>query len=59
VTENELYAYLGFNTLMDLNFKPSIEDYWKKDTVYYLISRSIYRDISRYLPFVDNTNLSS
>ena len=64
VTVQELYAYLGFNFLMGLNPKPSIEDYWQKDPIYHYkpisdrISRDRYKDISRYLHFVDNQTLT-
>lgn len=42
----ELKAYLGFNILMGLVHLPELEDY-----------RSRFRDISRYLHFVDNSSL--
>ena len=64
VTPSELEAYMGFNFLMGLNPKPSIPDYWRRDTIYHYppiadrISRDRYHDISRYLHFVDNTTLS-
>ena len=49
---------------MGLNPKPSIEDYWQKDPIYHYksisdrISRDRYKDISRYLHFVDNQTLT-
>ena len=49
---------------MGLNRKPSISDYWSKNPVYRYppiadrISRDRYREISRYLHFVDNTTLA-
>lgn len=64
VTLSELNAYLGFNFLMGLNPKSSIEDYWRKDIIYHYapiadrISRDRYREISRYLHFTDNSKLS-
>ena len=63
VTMEELEAFLGFNLLMGLNPKPSISDYWSKNPIYHYapiadkISRERYRDISRYLHFVDNKTL--
>ena len=47
---------------MGLNQLPSIEDYWKQSPVYHYsdkISRRRYREISRYLHFVDNSTLAS
>ena len=44
---------------------PSTEDYWKQSPVYHYspiadkISRRRYREISRYLHFVDNSTLAS
>ena len=64
VTVQKLYAYLGFKFLIGLNPKPSIEDYWKKDPIYHYkpisdrISWDRYKDISRYLHFVDNQTLT-
>ena len=64
VTVQELYAYLGFNFLMGLNPKPSIENDWQKDPIYHYkpisdrISRDRYKDISLYLHFVDNQTLT-
>ena len=64
VTPSELEAFMGFNFLMGLNPKPSVSDYWKRDTIYHYppiadrISRDRYRDINRYLHFVDNSTLS-
>ena len=64
VTTQELEAFMGFNFLMGLNPKPSIPDYWSRNPTYHYapiadcISRDRYRDISRYLHFVDNSTLS-
>lgn len=64
VTEDELEAYFGFNLLMGLNPKPSVADYWSRYTIYNYppiadrITRDRYRDISRYLHFVENSTLS-
>ena len=63
VTEEELWAYLGFSILMAVNHLPSIADYWKLDEVYHYapiasrISRDHFLDISRFLHFVDNSTL--
>ena len=56
ITVEELRAFFGFNILMD---------YWSRDThtryapIADKISRQRFRDISRYLHFVDNDNLAS
>ena len=63
VTEEELWAYLGFSILMAVNHLPSIADCWKLDEVYHYapiasrISRDRFLDISRFLHFVDNSTL--
>lgn len=63
VTEEELWAYLGFSILMAINRLPSLADYWKTDEVYHYspvaskISRDRFLDIARYLHFADNTTL--
>ena len=65
IDEADLKAFFGFNILMGLNQLPSIEDYWKQYPVYLYspiadkISRRRYREISRYLHFVDNSTLAS
>ena len=49
---------------MGINQQSSMDDYWKKDPIHNYkpiaqrISRDRFRDISRYLYFVDNTTLS-
>ena len=59
----ELKAYLGFSILMGLVKLPSLEDYWKVDPFLHYapiadrIARQRFRDISRYLHFVDNASL--
>jgi len=64
VTVEELYAYLGFNFLMGLNRKPSINDDCKKDPIYHhspisdRISRDRYLEISRHLHYVNNSILA-
>ncbi|XP_064382929.1 piggyBac transposable element-derived protein 4-like [Halichondria panicea] len=63
LTLEELKAYIGFCILMGVVTLPSIEDYWKKDTLLHYspiaskISRDRFRDIRRYLHFADNTTL--
>ena len=59
----DLKAFFGFNILMGLVSLPSVEDYWKRTEVYDYgpiadrISSDRYREISRYLHFVDNSTL--
>ena len=63
MTVEELKAYLGFCILMAVNYLPEVEDYWKKDNIYHYtpiasrITRERFRELSRYLHFVDNTIL--
>ena len=60
---DELRAYFGFCMLMAVNRLPAVEDYWKRDPVYNYspiasrISRDRFREIGRYLHFVDNATL--
>ena len=60
----ELKAYLGFSILMGIVRLPALDDYWKIDPFMHFppiaqrISRQRFRDISRYLHFVDNTLLA-
>ena len=60
---DDLRAFFGFNLLMGINELPSVTDYWRKDPYYHYspiadrISRDRYRDISRYIHFVDNSTL--
>jgi len=64
ITTKDLQAYFGFCILMGINSLPSIEDYWEKNPVYHYppiadrISRERFREISRYLHFVDNATLA-
>ena len=64
ITCEDVRAFMSFNILMDIDRQPSTEDYWKKDPIHYYkpiaqrISRDRFRDISRYLHFVDNYTLS-
>lgn len=63
VTDQEMWAYLGFSILMGINHLPSLADYWKSDEIYRYppvadrISRDRFFDLSRYLHFTDNTTL--
>ena len=63
ITREELRAYLGFCILMGIAHLPALDDYWSTDpTLHYSpiadrISRDRFREISRYLHFVDNTTL--
>lgn len=60
----ELKAYLGFCVLMGIVQLPALEDYWKVDHFLHFppissrITRQRFRDISRYLHFVDNNTLT-
>ena len=65
ITTVKLKAYLAFCILMALNHMPALKDYWSKDPMYYCsppiadrITRDHYRNISRYLYFVDNSTLA-
>ena len=64
ITADEVKAYLGFSILMGIVQLPSLDDYWKRDPLLHYapiadrISRDRFRDISRYLHFVDNSTLS-
>eukprot|EP00731_Ephydatia_muelleri_P019203 Em0012g28a len=59
----EMKAYFGFNILMGLVPMPAIDDYWKLDPHFNYgpissrISRNRFREISRFLHFVDNATL--
>ena len=63
ITTEELKACLGVCILMGINHLPALEDYWSKDPTYHYspiadrITSDRYRDISRYLHFVDNSRL--
>ena len=63
ITCEEMIAYFGFMILMGIVRLPKIEDYWKKDEVYYYapiaskITRERFREIARYLHFADNSSL--
>ena len=63
ISREELGAYLGFCILMGIAHLPALDDYWSTDsTLHYSpiadrISRDRFREINRYLHFVDNTTL--
>ena len=63
ITVEEFKAFLGFSILMGINHLPSLDDYWSKDPrlryapVADRISRDRFREVSRYLHFVDNETL--
>ena len=64
ISTRDYEAFIGFNILMGINSLPALNDYWKKDSVYHYgpiadkISRERYREIARYLHFVDNSTLA-
>ena len=64
ITREELRAYLGFCILMGINHLPALDDYWSKDPKLHYspvadrITRDRFRDISRYLHFVNNDSLT-
>ena len=64
VTVEELRAYFGFCILMSVNNLPAAGDYWRRDPIYHYvpiasrISRDRFREIGRYLHFVDNNTLA-
>ena len=64
ITVQELKAYLGFRILMGINHLPSVDDHWSKDSCLHYapiaekIPRWRFREISRYLHFVNNDHLA-
>ena len=64
ITVEELRAYFGFCILMAINHLPSLDDYWSRDPLlrYSPVADRIpcwrFREISRYLHFVDNNDLA-
>ena len=64
ISEEDNRACIGFSILMGINQQSSMDDYWKKDPIHNYkpiaqrVSRARFRDISRYLHFVDNATLS-
>ena len=63
ITVEEVKAFLGFSVLMGINHLPSLNDYWSRDPhlryapVADRITRDRFREISRFLHFVDNDTL--
>ena len=61
--DNEIKAYFGFYILMGIVREPEIRDYWSTNPFLHYgpiankISRKRFEEISKYLHFVDNTNL--
>ena len=64
ITREELKAFIDFSILMGINRLPSVDDYWSRDPLlhYTPISNKIprwrFREISRYLHFVNNEDLA-
>ena len=62
-TKVTVEEFLGFSILMGINHLPSLDDYWLKDPrlryapVAGHISRDSFREVSKYLHFVDNDTL--
>ena len=65
ITREELRAYLGFCILMGINHLPALDNYWSTNPALHYsavadrITRDRFREITRYLHFVDNTTLTS
>ena len=63
VTEDDIWAFLGFMILMGINQLPALVDYWKKSPIFRYapiadrISRDRFLQILRNLHFVDNSTL--
>ena len=63
ITVEELDPFFGFSVLMGINHLLSVDDYWSKvqrlryAPIAYRIPRWRFREISRYLHFVDNNHL--
>ena len=64
ITVEELEAFFGIMILMGLVRLPSIRDYWRRDPTYYYqpiaytFSRDRFFELSRFLHFVDNSQLA-
>ena len=64
ITVKELKAFFGFSILMGVNHLPSLDDYWSRDQrlryapIADRIPRWCFREISRYLHFMDNDHLA-
>ena len=63
VTEQDIWAFLGFTILMGINVLPALAHYWRKNKIFHYfpiadrISRDRFVEILRFLHFVDNTSL--
>ena len=63
VTENDIWAFLGFMILMGINQLPSLVHYWRTDPIFRYspvadrISRDKFLQILRFIHFVDNSTL--
>ena len=63
ITKEDVKAFLGFSILMGIDHLPSVDDYWSKDPLLHYapiadrIPQWHFREISRYLHFVDNDHL--
>ena len=63
VKREDLYAYFGIMVMMGLVDLPCLQDYWKRDPLFYCPSiaerkaRDRFLDIHKYLHFVDNDTL--
>ena len=60
VTENDIWAFLGFMILMGINQLPALVDYWKKSSIFRYadrISHDRFLQILRNLHFVGNSTL--
>lgn len=57
-------TFFGFSILMGIVHMPAVEDYWKLDPYFHYapiadrISRNRFREITRYLHFADNSQLT-
>ena len=63
VMVEELEAFLGFHILMGIIHLPAVDDYWRRDPLLHYapiadrITCDRFRELSRYLHFVDNVTL--
>ena len=63
IAAGNMEAFLGFSILMGIVHMPFLNDYWKRDPLLHYtpiadrISRDRFRELSRYLRFVDNATL--
>ena len=59
-TKEEIHAYMGFMILRGINHLPEIRDYWSVSEYFRYadrISRDRFKEITRFLHFVDNDSL--